>query len=131
MRKLSLVFILVSLLGNLAVAQTSTALKKETVMSDGKVVTDLNTGEVLRTAKGAVQISEIENTDAINFTATEQADQLPNSTLLNVKNLQGNGGTILINTNTQTPNDSGNNTNRSIDHINTPPINTNDQVSPK
>lgn len=129
MRKLSLVFILVSLLGNLAVAQNSTAVKKETVMSGGKVVTDLNTGEVLRTAKGAVQISEIENTGAVNFTTTEQADQLPNSTLLNVKNLQGNGGTVLINT--QTPNNSGNNTNRSIDHINTPPMNTNDQVSPE
>jgi len=43
-------------------AQISTVSKKAILMPEGAIVTDLKTGETIRTVKGGVSISDIERT---------------------------------------------------------------------
>lgn len=48
-------------------AQTSSVVKKATLMPEGTVITDLKTGEVIRTVKSGVSINDIER-NTINLT---------------------------------------------------------------
>ncbi len=62
MKKLIVTVMLAFFCGIFVKAQTSAVAKKATLMPDGAVVTDLKTGEVVRTVKGGFSISDIERT---------------------------------------------------------------------
>jgi len=55
MRKLITIIMLAFVCGSFAMAQTSTAAKKATLLPDGTVITDLSTGEVVRTTGGTTE----------------------------------------------------------------------------
>jgi len=60
MKRLIIISMLTVFCGSFVKAQTSTVDKKATLMPEGAVVTDLKTGEVIRTVKSGVSISDIE-----------------------------------------------------------------------
>jgi len=60
-------------IGNFAMAQTQSSVKKATLMPEGSQVVDLKTGEILRTNKGGVSISNISLTEPINLERTGAA----------------------------------------------------------
>lgn len=55
MKKLSMILMLAFVCGSFAMAQTSNVSKKATLMPDGAVITDLKTGEVVRTTSGTIE----------------------------------------------------------------------------
>jgi len=115
------ILIVVVMSANLVIAQTSTAVKKATLMSDGAVVTNLKTGEVIRTAKGAVQLNDVKNIPILSFTS--DGTQGSSGASKNSNNVN--------NSNTQNSTKTESGLNNKINQISTQPTKNNNKVSPQ
>jgi len=60
MKKLSMILMLAFVCGSFAMAQTSNVGKKATLMPDGAAVTDIRTGEVIRTTGAPIPADQLQ-----------------------------------------------------------------------
>jgi len=153
MNKLSITVILFMVCSTIVLAQTANTAGKATLMSNATIITDLTTGEVKGVTKGTVGIQSPENVDLIN-SGTQEPTLLQNITPVNSiinspggiistaqtssgsvqriatpnGSLNGTAGGNIINVNNLPPTGTGSGLSRDINHINTPPVNTNGQV---
>jgi len=68
MKKLSMILMLAFVCGSFAMAQTSNAAKQATLMPDGAVITDIKTGEVIRTTGAPIPVNQLQINGSINLT---------------------------------------------------------------
>jgi len=77
--------------GSFAMAQTSNVSKKANLLPNGAVITDIKTGEVIRTTSGTVDFVNPTGPVQVSFNGVTPTDG-PNTTSKNV----GNGNTNLV-----------------------------------
>jgi len=115
MKKLSMILMLAFLCGSFAMAQTSTAGKQATLLSDGTVITDIKTGEVIRTTGAPIPADQLQLNGSVSITGsgTNPSGVTPVS---RIKPSQDTPVTNLTNT----QQGSGNPGNRQVDVITVP-----------
>jgi len=161
MKNLSMIIMLAFVCGSFAMAQTANPAKKANLLPDGTVITDLRTGEVVRTTGGTteyvgptgpIQVS-LNGTSAGSGTTSKQttpgnigtavlgtlstSSQAPAAGVQSIKTPVGsitgnNGGNNLINATNQGPIGPGSGVTQKTINLTTPiPVNTSNQVEPQ
>lgn len=161
MKKLSMILMLAFVCGSFAMAQTSNVSKKATLMEAGTIVSDLKTGEVIRTTGGSIPADQIQINGSVSIsgngsstgTTSKQTTpgsinnvtlggltttgQAPAGGVQTIKTPGGsvtgnNGGNNLINATNQAPTGPGSGVTQKTINLTTPlPINTSNQVTPQ